>query len=61
MGSSVDGMRGGVFCESNSNFSSICFETLQMFCSWSEDVHVVWTLLSKNGWLLFSHFSTYQM
>ena len=60
MSSSVYGMRGGggVFCESKSSccFSSIFFETLQMFCSWSEDVHVVWTLLSKNVWLLFHIF-----
>ena len=64
MGSSVDGMRweGGIlWVQLLLQFSSMFFETLQMFCSWSEDVHAVWKLLSKNVWLLFSHFSTYQM
>ena len=41
------------------------FETFQIFCSWSEDVHVVWTILSNN-FLTFltcehSHLSASQM
>ena len=32
-------------------------ETLQMFCSWSEDVHVLWTLLS----FFFLTFSTWEL
>ena len=31
-------------CESLLQFYSTLFETLQMFCTWSEDVHVVWAL-----------------
>ena len=32
------------------------FETLQMFLSWSEDMHVVWILSSDYFWSLFSQF-----
>ena len=32
------------------------FETLPVFLSWSEDVHVVWILSSDYFLLLFPHF-----
>ena len=33
-----------VFCVGNSSYSCIAnsFETLQVFGSWSEDVHIIW-------------------
>ena len=54
----------GVLCECNSSYSFFfdLFETLLMFCSWSEDVHAVWTLQSKNfSTCELSHFSASQM
>ena len=37
-------------------FYADSFETLQMFLSWSEDMHVVWILSSDYFWSLFSQF-----
>ena len=39
-----------VFCERNS-FN--LFETMQMFCSWGKDVHVVWALSSNYLFFIF--------
>ena len=41
MGLSVGRCIELIFCERNS-FN--LFETMQMFCSWRKDVHVVWAL-----------------
>ena len=38
-------------------FYAYCFETLQMFWSWSENVHIFWILCSDYFLLLFHKFS----
>ena len=40
----------GVLCKRKSSYNSFIltfFEHLQIFCTWSEDVHVIWTLSSR--------------
>ena len=40
---SVPPQAAGVFCmELLLQFKSDCFETLQVFRSWSKDMHIVW-------------------
>ena len=50
MGLSVGRCIEWVFCERN---STNLFETMQMFCSWRKDVHVVWALSSNYLFFIF--------